>query len=58
MLKYYLSCFICVRDSDSIRGVWDIVKRLVLMNILQYQTTVTIHEMIYILIFIYKKTGY
>lgn len=50
MLKYYLSCFICVRDGDSIRGVWDIVKRLVLMNILRYQTIVTIHEIIYIYI--------
>lgn len=57
MLKCYLSCFICVWDGDSIRGVWDIVKRLVLMNILPYQTIVTIHKMIYIYISNIKRLG-
>lgn len=39
----YLSGFICVRDSDSVWCVWDVVIRLVLMNVLQHKTSVTIY---------------
>lgn len=37
----YLSRFIRVRDGDSVRCVWDVVERLVLVNVLQDQTQVT-----------------
>lgn len=49
----HLSCFVRVRDGDSVRRVRDVVERLVLVDVLQDQTQML--QMMYIYCVFYRR---